>query len=78
MNFNHGLPYYKNMSYGPRSWQKIRLRHRLLSTSVSLVMFFSITWQAMLKTTEAYIRHWLMRYYLELVKIIARYEIIIA
>ena len=30
------------------------------------------------KTTEAYIRHWLMRYYLDLVKIIARYEIIIA
>ena len=28
--------------------------------------------------TEAYIRHWLMRYYLDLVKIIARYEIIIA
>ena len=28
--------------------------------------------------TEAYIRHWLMRYYLELVKVIARYEIIIA
>ena len=29
-------------------------------------------------TTEAYIRHWLMRYYLDLVKIITRYEIIIA
>ena len=29
-------------------------------------------------TTEAYIRHWLMRYYLDLVKIIARYEIIMA
>ena len=28
--------------------------------------------------TEAYIRHWLMRYYLDLVKIIARYEIVIA
>ena len=28
--------------------------------------------------TEAYIRHWLMRYYLDLVKIIARYKIIIA
>ena len=28
--------------------------------------------------TEAYIRHWLMRYYLDLVKIITRYEIIIA
>ena len=29
-------------------------------------------------STEAYIRHWLMRYYLDLVKIIARNEIIIA
>ena len=29
-------------------------------------------------TTEAYIRHWLMQYYLDLVKFIARYEIIIA
>ena len=28
--------------------------------------------------TEAYIRHSLMRYYLDLVKIVARYEIIIA
>ena len=29
-------------------------------------------------TTEAYIRHWLMRYYLDLVKIISQYEIITA
>ena len=29
-------------------------------------------------STEAYIRHWLLRYYLDLVKIIARYEKIIA
>ena len=31
-----------------------------------------------LLSTEAYIRHWLLRYYLDLVKIIARYEMIIA
>ena len=30
------------------------------------------------KRTEAYIRHWLMGYYLDLVKLIAQYEVIIA
>ena len=50
--------------YTLKSWYRVRV-------------IVGKTW-ILRKRTEAYIRHWLMRYYLDLVKIIARYEVIIA